>query len=124
MYLMVCTKPRISHVVGVVTRYMENPRKQHWETVKWVLRYLKGRRNDCIIFDNSSDEVCSYVDSYFVDDLDIRRSTSGYVFTLVGDPQKLDVNYTRCFFYMHYRGTISIYLTCLQRGNWAEMVSW
>ena len=54
--------------------------------MKWVLRYLKRRRNYCIIFDNSSDEVCNYVDSYFVDDLDIRRSTSGYVFTLVGDP--------------------------------------
>eukprot|EP00253_Pinus_taeda_P015425 PITA_15425 len=43
MYAMVCTRPDISHAVGVVSRYMANP-----------------------------------------GDLDKRRSTSGYVFTLAG----------------------------------------
>jgi hypothetical protein len=31
-------------------------------------------------------QVCGYVDSNFVGDLDKRRSTSGYVFTLAGGP--------------------------------------
>lgn len=30
MYAMVCTRPDISHAVGVVSRYMENPGKEHW----------------------------------------------------------------------------------------------
>jgi hypothetical protein len=34
MYAMVCTRPDIAHAVGVVSRYMSNPGKQHWETVK------------------------------------------------------------------------------------------
>ena len=34
MYVMVCTRPDISHVVGVVNRYMENPGKEHWQSVK------------------------------------------------------------------------------------------
>ncbi|KAD1365130.1 hypothetical protein E3N88_42941 [Mikania micrantha] len=42
MYAMVCTRPDIVDVVGVVSRYMSNPRKEHWEPVKWLLRYLKG----------------------------------------------------------------------------------
>ena len=54
--------------------------------MKWVLRYLTGTINYCITFDGSSDEVCGYVDSDFAGDLDKRRSTSGYVFTLVGGP--------------------------------------
>jgi hypothetical protein len=37
MYVMVSTRPNISHAVGVVSRYMENPGKEHWEAVKWVL---------------------------------------------------------------------------------------
>uniref|UniRef100_A0A2N9HLL9 Reverse transcriptase Ty1/copia-type domain-containing protein n=1 Tax=Fagus sylvatica TaxID=28930 RepID=A0A2N9HLL9_FAGSY len=41
MYAMVCTRPDIAHAVGVVSRYMSNPGKQHWEAVKWILRYLK-----------------------------------------------------------------------------------
>jgi hypothetical protein len=34
--------PDISHVVGVVSRFMGNPGKEHWEIVKWVLWYLRG----------------------------------------------------------------------------------
>ena len=29
MYAMVCTTPDIAHAVGVVSRYMENPKKEH-----------------------------------------------------------------------------------------------
>ena len=29
-YAMVCTRPNISHAVGVVSKYMENPGKLHW----------------------------------------------------------------------------------------------
>ena len=30
MYAMACTRPDISHAVGVVSRYMHNPGKDHW----------------------------------------------------------------------------------------------
>ena len=30
MYAMVSTRPNISHVVGVMSRFMENPGKEHW----------------------------------------------------------------------------------------------
>jgi hypothetical protein len=42
MYAMVFTRPDIAHAVGVVRRYMNNPGKEHWEVVKWILRYLRG----------------------------------------------------------------------------------
>lgn len=42
MYAMVSTLPDIAHAVGVVSRFMRNPGKIHWEVVKWILRYLKG----------------------------------------------------------------------------------
>lgn len=29
MYAMICTRPDISHAVSVVSRYMENPGKEH-----------------------------------------------------------------------------------------------
>ena len=29
MYAMVCTRPDIAHAMGVVSRYMENPMKEH-----------------------------------------------------------------------------------------------
>ena len=50
MYAMVCTRPNISYVVGVVGKYMENSGKEHWNAVKWVLRYLRGTSDYCITF--------------------------------------------------------------------------
>jgi hypothetical protein len=76
MYATVSTRPDISHVVGVVSRYMENLGKEHWAIVKWVLWYLNGTSNYCITYNSGSDLVCGYVDSDFASDLDKRRSTS------------------------------------------------
>ena len=84
MYAMVCTRPDISHAVGVVSKYMENPGREHWSAVKWVLRYLRGTSDYCITYDRSSEFVCGFFDPDFADDLDKRRSTSGYVFNLAG----------------------------------------
>ena len=33
MYAMVCTRPNIAHAMGVVSRYMNNPCKEHWKAV-------------------------------------------------------------------------------------------
>eukprot|EP00253_Pinus_taeda_P025176 PITA_25176 len=55
---MVCTRPDIAHAVGVLSRFMSKPRKDHWTTVKQVFR-LDGN-------------------------LDQRRSTSGYAFNIFG----------------------------------------
>ena len=34
MYAMVCTRPDIAHAMGVVSKFMSKPGKQHWEVVK------------------------------------------------------------------------------------------
>eukprot|EP00253_Pinus_taeda_P033931 PITA_33931 len=81
MYAMVCT-PYISHAVGVVSRDMANPSKEHWSAMKWVLQYLRGTSDYCITYSRSSEFICGYVDSDFAGDLDKRRSISEYVFTL------------------------------------------
>ncbi len=84
MYAMVSTRPDISHAVGVVCMFMENPREEHWRVVKWVLRYLRGTNDHCIIFNGSEGSVYGYVDVDYAGDLDKRRFTTGYVFTLAG----------------------------------------
>jgi len=42
MYVMVCTRLGIAHVVGVMSPFLANLGKKHWKVVKWILRYLKG----------------------------------------------------------------------------------
>ena len=52
--------------------------------MKWVLQYLRGTSDYCITYNSGHELACGYVDSNFVGDLDRRRSTSRYVFTLAG----------------------------------------
>ncbi len=47
-----------------------------------ILRYLRGTTNVHLEFGKSKGNVVGYVDSDFVDDLDKKRSITGYVFTL------------------------------------------
>ena len=85
MYLMVCTQPDIAYAVGKVSRYMSNPGKIHWEAIKWILRYVKGTMRHGLVFDTSSSQASTligYVDADFAQDLDKRRSTTGFIYTL------------------------------------------
>ena len=84
MYAMVCTRPDIAHAVGVVRRYMNNPGKEHWEAVKWILRYLRGTATYALCFGGLDIVLRGYVDSDIAGDKDNRRSTKGYVFTIGG----------------------------------------
>jgi hypothetical protein len=84
MYAMVCTRPNIAHAMGVVSRYMSNPGKQHWEAVKWILRYLKGTLGTSLCFTGADMKLTGYVDSDLAGDVDTRKSTTGYVYTLGG----------------------------------------
>ena len=58
--------------------------EEHWRALKWVLRYLRGTSDHCIRFDGREGSVCGYLDADYASDLDKRRSTTGYVFTLAG----------------------------------------
>ncbi|XP_066373529.1 uncharacterized mitochondrial protein AtMg00810-like [Miscanthus floridulus] len=47
------TRPNIAFAVGYVSRFMEDPREDHWLTVKRLLRYVKGTLDQVIIFPKS-----------------------------------------------------------------------
>src|SRR5271167_4009163 len=90
MYAMVCTRPDIAHAVGVLSRFMSKPGKEHWDAVKRVFRYLRGTSDYSLCYHCKSSgaphSVCihGFVDSDWAGDIDKRRSTSGYVFTMFG----------------------------------------
>nr|GEX13440.1 retrovirus-related Pol polyprotein from transposon TNT 1-94 [Tanacetum cinerariifolium] len=77
MYLMVCTRPDIAYAVSVVSRYLANPGKNHWEAVKWILKYLRGTANMGLVygtFRGNHVDVPGFVDSDYAKDPDKCRS--------------------------------------------------
>ena len=86
MYAMVATRPDLAYVVGVVSRYMSNPGRKHWEAIKHILRYLRGTKDARLTFKSiNSTKVQGYTHSDYVGNTENRKSTSGYVFTYGGD---------------------------------------
>ena len=65
MYAMVCTRPDIAHAVGVLSRYTSHPIIEHWNAIKWILRYLRGTSSKCLHFGGSTTYLHGYVDSKF-----------------------------------------------------------
>ena len=81
MYAMVCTRPDLSYAVGVVSRFMSNPREAHWAAVKWILKYLRGTSKMCLCFGNGDPVLHGYKDADYAGDKDSRKSTSEYLMT-------------------------------------------
>uniref|UniRef100_A0A3Q7I421 Reverse transcriptase Ty1/copia-type domain-containing protein n=1 Tax=Solanum lycopersicum TaxID=4081 RepID=A0A3Q7I421_SOLLC len=81
MYAMICTRPDITHAVGVLSRYMVNHGKEHWEAVKWLLRYLRGTYSTSLCFGKLT--LQGLVDADLGGDVDSSKSTSGYIYTIV-----------------------------------------
>ncbi|XP_021766145.1 uncharacterized protein LOC110730635 [Chenopodium quinoa] len=46
------TRPDLAYAVGVVSRFMHRPQKQHLEAVYRILRYLKGTPGKGVMYEN------------------------------------------------------------------------
>ena len=89
MYAMVCTRLDISRAMGVLSRFMSKPRKEHQTAVKWVFKYLCGTSDYGLCHQGRLEldillDIHGFLDADWAGDLDQRRSTSGYVFNLFG----------------------------------------
>ena len=85
MYAQVCTRPDIVFIVNVLGRYLLNPRHDHWVAAKKVMRYLQRMKDFMLVYRRVDNlEVVGYSDSDFSGCSDDRKSTSGYIFMLVG----------------------------------------
>ena len=77
---LVHTRPDIAFAVGYVSHFMEDPREDHWDAVKWLLRYVKGMLDQGIIFPKTGGSrlhLTVFSDADMAGDIDGRRSTSG-----------------------------------------------
>jgi hypothetical protein len=89
------TRPDIAFAVGYVSRFMEDPREDHWAAVKRLLRYIQGSLDLGVVFPKHGDlrlKVFSeapprakggepgltvFSDADMAGDVDGRKSTSG-----------------------------------------------
>jgi len=72
-------KTNIIQVMRIVSQYLVNPGKEHWNIIKRILIYIKGTSDLALYYGGSELTVRGYVDSDFTSDLEKKKSISGYV---------------------------------------------
>jgi hypothetical protein len=78
------TRPYLSYLVSILSRFMQEPRESHWNSAKRVLRYIQGTKDFGLLYKRNKNFTLvgySYVD--FASDIDDRTSTSGYLMNMV-----------------------------------------
>jgi transposase InsO family protein len=81
------TRPDIAFAVGLLSRFMTSPQKPHLDAALYVFRYLKAHATYAIHYQRGGELVASgYSDSDFAGDMEERKSTSGFLFSLGTGP--------------------------------------
>ncbi|XP_022148887.1 uncharacterized protein LOC111017449 [Momordica charantia] len=77
------TRPDIAFSVGVISRFMQHPSKNHFGAAKQVLRYIAGTMEYVIWYSKVSNfKLCGFTDSDWASSLDDRQNVSANMFTL------------------------------------------
>lgn len=84
-YLAQGTRPDILLAVNKVSQFSSNPTRRHWEAVKRIMRYLKGTIDYCLEYSREGDpQFTGYTDADWGGDPASRKSTTGYIFKMMG----------------------------------------
>jgi transposase InsO family protein len=101
MYAAISTRPDIAHAVHYLASNMQAPTGKHIGAAERVLRYLAGTREVGLVFGSRNGalvgdsrgrraqvqvDVCAFADADWANDKGDRRSISGWVAKINGDP--------------------------------------
>ncbi|CAI6374264.1 unnamed protein product [Macrosiphum euphorbiae] len=86
MYVMIQTRPDLSVAVNLFSRYQSQPTDSLYIQLKRVLRYVKGTTDFGLIYKKGKEvsPLRGFVDADFANDINDRKSTSGYLFQIYG----------------------------------------
>ena len=80
---MTITRPDLSYAVGLVSQFMQAPRKPHLDAARRILRYVKSTLHYGLFYEaGCALQVHGYTDADWAGSVSDRRSTSGFMFSL------------------------------------------
>ncbi|XP_039117954.1 secreted RxLR effector protein 161-like [Dioscorea cayenensis subsp. rotundata] len=84
MHLMSFTRPDIAYAVCRLSRYTQNPNREHWYAFVRLMKYLRGTMNYGILYSGYPTVLEGYSGANWISNSNETKSTSGYMFTLGG----------------------------------------
>ena len=91
LYAGIATRPDIAFAVSRLSRFNQQPGKQHHEAADRVFHYLARTQDHCIWYGGSGneDDISSFIcssDALFADNTLDRKSSQGFMMKLFGGP--------------------------------------
>ncbi|GBM27001.1 Retrovirus-related Pol polyprotein from transposon TNT 1-94 [Araneus ventricosus] len=86
MYLAICTRHDICHIVSYLSQFNENPDMLHWTGAKRVLKYLKGTKNRGLTFRSTKRLLVGFEDADWASNITDGNSYIGCVLNLLTEP--------------------------------------
>jgi hypothetical protein len=84
-WLALKTRPDISYAVATLSRHSARPTLRHWQGIKRLLAYLKGKPDVGLLYRrNDTSNLKGFVDAGYKCDPDTGRSQAGYIFKMCG----------------------------------------
>ena len=85
-YAATISQSDLAAAVGVLSKFMAKPGKEHWQGINRILRYVQGTLNYGLVFSTEGIDatLTGYSDADWGGDLRTQRSTTGYVFQIQG----------------------------------------
>ncbi|KAJ9560810.1 hypothetical protein OSB04_005970 [Centaurea solstitialis] len=81
------TRPDLSYSVGLLSRFMQEPKEQHMKAIRQVLRYIKGTLNFGITYKKKGGcKLLGYSDSSYGINTEEGKGTTGIVFYFGNSP--------------------------------------
>ena len=84
MYAMHCTRPDIVFAVSKLSQFTSNPGPDHWKAIGRVPGYLKRTIDLELTYTTHPGILEGYIDASWIDNSSDSKSTSGWIYTLVG----------------------------------------
>ena len=87
MWGQLATRPDLSFAVSLLSRFQVNPGNEHWNALMHVIGYIKNTLDYGLTYSRDAELTpLAYVDADYGGCRDMKRSTSGYIFTMAGAP--------------------------------------
>jgi transposase InsO family protein len=86
MYVMLTSRPDLCAAVNYFSRFQSCASDEHWNHLKRVLRYIKGSLTMKLVYERHerSENIIGYADADWANDIEDRKSITGYVFKVFG----------------------------------------
>ena len=88
VFLSVVSRSDIAFAVSSVSKLLNKHSVEHWRAVKRIFAYLKGTKDYRLEYKSggSEQDLVGFSDADYANDVETRRSTTGYIFCMANGP--------------------------------------